>query len=387
MANDIALAHAKLSASGSKKWLTCTRSASLEAHFPDESSDFAAEGTLAHAVGEQELARYLGLPITPLPADAALKYDTPDLRAHVAQYVARAIERIEEARAACPDAVVLLEKRLDFSPWVPDGFGTGDLVIVAEPVLDVGDLKFGKGIPVSAIDNSQMRLYALGAVNELGHLYGIERVRMTIYQPRLDNYSTEEISVAELLAWAADVAPRAQLAWDGQGEFVAGEHCKSGFCKARFTCAARAEANLSLARSDFALVDPETLTTDQLCKVLSIGDQVSSWIADVQAYALQQAEAGAVWPGFKLVEGRSNRKISDPDGAVRALVAAGIPDELLYERSLLGLTKLEVVVGKKRFGELVGDFITKPAGKPTLVPDADKRTAISSGASAATDFQ
>lgn len=379
-------AHAKLSASGSKKWLTCTPSAKLEEQFPDEQSSFAAEGTFAHAVFEQELLHRLGRPVDPLPQDLA-HFDSADLRDHVQAAVAVAMERIDEARARCEDPVILVEQRVDFSRWVPEGFGTGDLVIVADDTLEVLDLKYGKGIPVQAQENTQMRLYGLGALDQFAHLYDIKSVRMTILQPRLENYAAEEISAQELADWAETyVAPRAQQAWAGEGEFVPGEHCTTGFCRARFLCPARAEAAMAVAREDFALKPPELLTTEQLVDVLAKADMAIDWLNDVKSYALKQAEAGHDVPGWKLVEGRSNRKYSDADAVAQKLLDAGVPEALIYERSLLGITAMEKAIGKKKFAELLGDLVTKPQGKPALVPVNDKRQALSSVASAAADF-
>jgi hypothetical protein len=299
-----------------------------------------------------------------------------------------AIEAIEDARRECKDPVILVEQPLDLSRWVTEGFGTGDLVIVTDKWVWVLDLKYGKGVPVNATGNTQLRLYGLGAYNELAHLYEIKVVRMTVLQPRLDNYDTCEMVADELLDWAEDVVvPRAQMAWAGKGEFVPGPHCSSCFCRARLQCAARAEQALELAKADFALTDPELLTNQQLFAVLAVGDQVSKWIGEVQAYALSRAERGEQIPGFKVVEGRSNRKYADQDAVAQRLAEAGIPGEVIYERSLLGITAMEKAIGKKQFAELLDDLVVKPQGKPALVPVDDKRPAISSVASAAEDFQ
>ena len=390
---ETARAHAKLSASGSEKWLTCTRSARLEEQFPDEKSVFAAEGTFAHEVFELLIKRYLQRVSTQALDKAMAAFQenqcwSAELHDHVTAAVSVAIEAIEQARRECKDPVILVEQRLDFSRWVPGGFGTGDLVIVTDKWVWVLDLKYGKGVPVDATGNTQFRLYGLGAYNELAHLYEIKAVRMTVLQPRLDNYATCEMTVDELLDWAEDVVvPRAQMAWAGEGEFVPGPHCSSCFCRARFQCAARAEQALELAKADFALTAPELLTTDQLVRVLAVGDQVAKWIGDVQAYALSRAERGEQIPGFKVVEGRSNRKYADQDAVAQKLAEVGIPDEVIYERSLLGITAMEKAIGKKKFAELLDDLVVKPQGKPTLVPVDDKRPAISSVASAAEDFQ
>ena len=381
-------AHAKLSASGSKKWLTCTPSARLEATFPNESSQYASEGSFGHAVFEHRLLGYLGRKQTvecenQLPD--ADKYYSQDLCDAVGEAVDRAIERIVYARSVCNDPVILLEQRLDYSPWVPQGFGTGDLVIVGHNYVEVLDLKMGSGVSVSAFENSQFRLYALGAYNQFIHLYDIETVRGTVLQPRLNNYSSEELEVNALLEWAEEyVVPRAKLAWAGEGEFTPGEHCSSGFCRARATCAARAEANMQIAKADFALTDPELLTDDQIALVLTKADAAIKWLGDVQTHALTQSLSGKAYAGFKLVEGRSNRKYKDQDAVAATLQANGVPEALIYERSLLGITAMEKTLGKKKFAELLADQIDKPQGKPVLVPVTDKREAIS--ATAISDF-
>lgn len=385
------LAHAKLSASGSKKWLACTRSASLEATLPDDESSYAREGTFMHALFEHHLLCYLGRPtehalINDLPGYAT--FWTQELSDAVDEAVERAIERIEYARSVCKDPVILLEQRLDFSPWVPEGFGTGDLVIITDTYIEVLDLKGGKGVAVSAYENSQFRLYMLGAFHQFSHLYDVKTVRGTVLQPRLNNYSSEELTVEELLQWVHDVVvPAAKLAWAGEGDFVAGDHCSDGFCRARFTCAARAEHNLAVARADFALLDPELMTDEQIALVLTKAPEAIKWMNDVQAHALEQAtKKGKTWPGFKLVEGRSNRKYISQDAVAAKLTAEGIPEAVIYERSLLGITAMEKAIGKKKFAELLTGLVEKPTGSPTLAPVSDKREALNSTASAVADF-
>jgi hypothetical protein len=378
--------HALLSASGSKKWLTCAGSATLEATFPDEESPYAAEGTFAHAVFEHEMSARLGK----LERDLAAYRDSEWWSEELYEHVCSAADALENllATIARNDMAVLLEQRVDYSRWVPEGFGTGDVLAVAGGTLLVADLKYGKGVAVDAVGNSQLRLYGLGAVQLLGDLYDIERVRMLVLQPRMNNYSAEELTLDELVQWADDyVAPRARRAFDGVQEYVPGEHCSSGFCKARFTCATRAQHALSLARSEFALREPETLTQEQILQVLSRGDEVVKWVTDVQGWAQKQAEQGRQWPGYKIVEGRSIRRVTDPEQAAAALVAAGYPEALLWSRSLVSLGELEKLVGKAKLPKLLGDLIQKPAGKPALVPEADKRPAITSAASAAADFK
>jgi hypothetical protein len=359
----------------------------MEQSFPDESSSFAAEGTFAHAVFEQKLLHFFGRAGEDLdPADVE-KYDSQELRDHVSDAVKAVLERLKEAFVVCKDPKVLIEQRLDFSPWVPEGFGTGDVVIVTDQWIEIMDLKYGKGIPVNATNNSQLRLYALGAYNEFNHLYDIKRVRMTVLQPRLDNYNSEELSLQELLDWAnKEVKPRAKLAWAGEGELVAGDHCSKCFCKARFQCPKRASHAAELANADFALASPELLSMHQLTEVLSKADMAIDWLNDVKSYALKQAEKGVAISGYKLVEGRSNRRYVDQDEIVGRLLEAGIEEAVIYEKSLLGITAMEKVLGKKEFARLLEDLIVKPAGKPTLVPDGDKRPALTGSATADSDF-
>ena len=384
-------AHAKLSASGSGKWMVCTPSAQIESQLPDEGSNFASEGTFAHAVFEQSLLIYLGRPHDPLPKEL-MHHDSPELRDYVAEAVDYAINRIDDAHARCKDPVILVEQRLDFSLWVPEGFGTGDLVIITDGLVEVMDLKYGKGIYVDPINNSQLRLYGLGAYYELCHLYDIFRVRMTVLQPRLGNFRSEDVSMEELIEWGqSEVVPKAKKAWVGAGEFVPGDHCKESFCRARFTCPARAEASLAIAKAEFSEPVPPAVTTlsmDRIAQLLPKADMVIDWFNDLKAHALEQATKHNVMvPGFKLVEGRSNRKYSSHDDVAAKLRASGIPEEIMFERSLLGLTAMTETLGKKKFTELLGDLIVKPAGKPTLVLEGDKRPAITLSASAAEDFK
>ena len=381
-------AHAKLSASGSEKWMTCTPSVFAEEPFADEGSEFAREGTFAHAVFEQMLLIHMGLPVEALRKS---KFDNQELRDYVNTAVEYAIERITDARVRCPDPIILVEQRLDFSRWVPEGFGTGDLVIITDDLVEVMDLKYGKGIYVDATNNSQFRLYGLGAYNVLSHLYDIKRVRMTVLQPRLHNFGSEELTIEELLTWAEEkVVPAAKLAWFGEGEFVAGDHCTSCFCKARYTCPARADQALAVAKLEFASAVPPavaTLSLDRVAKLLPKADMVIDWFNDLKAHSLKQAtEHNIMVPGFKLVEGRSVRKYSSQEDVAAKLRDAGVPESVMFERSLLGITAMEKAIGKKKFTEVLSDLLVKPSGKPTLVPVEDKRPALPSAASAAEDF-
>ncbi|MBT2288000.1 DUF2800 domain-containing protein [Paenibacillus albidus] len=383
-------AHAKLSASGSKRWLSCPPSAELESHFEETTSDFAEEGTAAHELSEIWLKYHLSQ-IKPWERGKLWKqaqkgkYYSREMEDYVQGYIAIVLERVNEARKRSKDAAVLLEQRLDFSAWVPDGFGTGDVLIIADGIMEVIDLKYGKGVPVSAEDNSQMRLYGLGALDGYGYLYDIQTVRMTIVQPRLDSVSTEDLPAADLLAWGDDyVKPRADKAAAGEGEFAAGDHCR--FCRARSTCRKRAEENLELAKYEFR--DGALLSLDEVGDVLGRIDQLQKWAEDIKKHALDQAEKhGVRYPGWKLVEGRSNRIYSDRDAVQAALLAGGfVEDKILTPRELLGITAMEKAVGKKKFEELLAELIIKPAGKPTLAPEKDPRPELSSAASAAADF-
>lgn len=280
--------------------------------------------------------------------------------------------------AISTDLIALVEQEVDFSKWVPLGFGTADAIIVADGILIIVDFKYGRGVAVSAERNPQMMLYALGALELFDHLYDIDLIRMCIFQPRLANVSEWEVSRDELLAWAdGELAAKAKLAHEGKGDFASGDHCR--FCKAKAVCRRRAEENLELARLEFA--DPPTLTDAEIAEVLSKADALASWATDVREHALQQALSGKEWPGFKLVEGRSNRRYTSEAAVAEAVADAGFDP---YERRILGITAMTKLLGRKRFDELLGQYIEKPAGKPTLVPEGDKRPAINS---AKQDFQ
>ena len=264
----------------------------------------------------------------------------------------------------------MVEQHLDFSKWVPDGFGTGDCVIVADGTLSIIDLKYGKGVEVNAENNSQLLLYSLGALELFDGIYDIDTISMTIFQPRRYNISTYTISKDELLSWAEVVlVPAAKLAAKGEGNFKAGEHCR--FCKVRTNCRKRAEYNLELARYDFE--PPAMLDDIEIAAILAKADELIFWAADVKEYALRQALSGVTYDGFKVVEGRSNRKYTDEKAVIDAVKSAGFDP---YEHSILGITAMTTLLGKKKFNELLGGLIEKPQGKPTLVPLSDKRPAI-----------
>lgn len=361
-------AHAILSASASHRWLVCTPSARLESRFPDKGSPYAAEGTKAHSLAEETLWRFLA------GGDSTVCCEDGEMREAVQFYVDVCIEKITAARNASPDAKILVEERLDFSEYVPQGFGTGDAVIVSDDGLEVVDLKYGKGVRVEAVENSQMMLYALGALSAYGWLYNVGRVRMTIVQPRLDNVSTSEISDDALYLWGRKVQRLAAKAFAGEGEFKPGEHCR--FCKARNTCRAYAEAMKAHIREDLRPA-PE-LQDDEIADIVQHAKEVKNWLDGVEAYALGRALSGTKYPGMKLVAGRSTRKIADESAAAAVLLSAGYND-IYRPQSLRTLTELEKLCGKKHFAELLGANLTKSEGKPALVPASDKRPELDLG--------
>ena len=372
--------HALLGASSSARWLVCTPSARLEAMFPDEQSPYAAEGTVAHDLAEAILRHKLEDKKAPKLDD----YSTEMVEA-VNRYVDICEEKVNEARARSSDAEAMIEARLDFSRWVPEGFGTGDMVIVADGILEVIDLKYGKGVPVSAVENTQMRLYALGAYDVNEFLYDIKTVRMTIVQPRLDSVSTDEMSLEELLDWGEDIKPIAQRAWDGIGECTPCDYCN--FCKARHTCRALADTCLDTFYKNGGKLN-QLLTDSEVSDILGMKDLITKWIKGVYDFAYEKALSGEKqWPGYKLVEGTSRRTITDPDAAAKTLLDNGYKEEEIFKpRELEGITNLQKVLGKKGVSEYLEAYIDKPEGKPTLVPESDKRPAINTVESMANEF-
>jgi hypothetical protein len=309
-------------------------------------------------------------------------YDS-SMAEYCGQYVTFVLEMLSEAQAHTPDALIFLEQKLNLTDYVPEGFGTGDVVIIANGTLHIIDLKYGKGVQVSAVNNKQMMLYALGALREFDFLYDIDTVRMTIHQPRIDNYSSFEMPVKELKAWAAaDLVPRAALAFEGKGEFVPGEHCR--FCKAAAVCKANADENLKLAKYDFS--EGTLLSAVEVADILNRVDRFTKWLTAVEDYALDQAVNHDVhWPGYKLVEGRSVRTFTDAD-KVGALLLTAYDESEVFNKKIKGLGDLEKLLSKEGFNKLLGDYIVKPPGKPTLVPETDKRPEYNSAAGAAADF-
>lgn len=369
--------HAILSASGAHRWMACTPSARLELEFEDNSGEAAAEGTAAHALAEHKLRKALKL----RSKKPVSKYDSDEMDICTDDYVGFVLETVAQAKLSCPDPRVLIEQKLDFSQYVPDGFGTGDCVIIADGTLHIIDFKYGQGVLVNAEDNPQMKLYALGALELFDGIYDIDAVSMTIFQPRRENVSTYTVFKKALYQWAEKILkPTAVLAYDGAGEYAPGEHCQ--FCRAAVKCRARAESKLKLTALEFAL--PPLLSDEEIAEVLSSIGDLTNWANEIMAYATDTAvNHGKQWPGFKVVEGRSSRKYSDEKAVAEAAKSAGYHD--IYRQSLIPITEMEKLLGKAKFKEVLGGLIRKPPGKPMLVRLSDKRPAMNLS-SAKNDF-
>lgn len=381
--------HAILSASGSHRWLHCTPSALLEKDVPDSGSDYAREGSLAHAYCAKALKENLGIGTKDegIEIEELQDYFTDEMPGHVETYTDIVLGKYEEAKKSTPDAVLMVEQRLDFSKYIPEGFGTGDAIIVADGTLEICDFKYGKGVEVSAIANSQMMIYALGAYERFSDEYRIERVRMTIIQPRIGNLSEYELEIDQLLYWADNVlTPTAKKAIKGEGEQVAGDWCQ--FCKVKCQCKALAKR----CTEDFDALQEsgttaELMTNDDIARLLPKLSDIKKWAEAVGEYALDRALKGDKFPGYKLVEGRSIRKIIDEEAAASKLTAEGFDADNLYKpRALKGITDLEGIVGKKNLATLLDGILVKPQGKPALVPESDKRPPLNSN-SAESDFE
>ena len=376
-------AHALLSASSAHRWLECPPSVRLSEQFADQPTVYAEEGTFLHELCELKLHRYLG-DVAPAVLDAQFQehkdndFYSDEAETVTDEYVQFCVETIEAVRASCPDPLILVEHRLDYSEIVPDGFGTGDLLIVGDGVLEIIDFKGGRGVRVEADHNPQLMLYALAGLLEFDALYDIHTIRMSIVQPRLNNISSFEITPDALFSWARnEVAPTARLALEGKGEFKAGEHCR--FCKARFTCRKRSEYYMELARQDFKEAD--LLTDEEIADILPVAQDLAKWVEDLMAYATAQAEKGKTWPGFKLVASVTKRKYTNDADVISVCAEAGYTN--IYKTTLLGVGDLEKRMGRKAFREVLGKLVYKPEGEPTLVPVSDPRQAIST---AAADF-
>ena len=381
------MAHAVLSASGASRWLACTPSARLEEQFPDSTSEYAKEGTLAHEVCELKVRKNLIEQMPTRTYNTKLKklkenelwQDEMDKSTDVyLEYIQELVHSY-----SCSPAV-MVEKKVDFSQYVPEGFGTADCIVIAEGTMHIIDFKYGKGVAVSAENNPQMKLYALGAYLEYSMLYPIEKIKMTIVQPRLENEASEsEIFVAELMEWAENVVkPLAEKAYKGEGTYIAGNHCR--FCRAKATCRERARMNLEASK--FEMKAGALLSDEEVGEALKMAQDLAKWAEDLKEYALTESLKGKIIPGWKAVEGRSVRAFKDTDLAIKTIIDSGIDEILLYDRKIKTLAQIEKLLGAKQFKELVGELVEKAPGKPTLVLETDKREKIVNRITAEEDF-
>lgn len=370
--------HAKFSPSKGKQILSCTASLALEAQFADEESPYAAEGSAGHEMAEYLIKRFLKIRMRRPVSD----YYSDDLLEAVDEYVSYVTEQIEIARRECSEAVFYVEKRVDLSVYVRDCFGTADMVIITNRKVHVIDLKLGQGVAVSAEQNIQLMIYGLGLLQVADILFDIETVELTIVQPRLDSLSDWEISAEELRKWGREIfVPKANEALSGNGEFHPGtDTCR--FCKARFQCRARSEFFLAVAQHEFRA--PDLLSDEEMAEILLKADALKKWVEEVYTYAQNEAiDNRKAWPGFKLVVGKSNRKYTNEDAVIEAAKAAGYAD--IFKTSLIGITDMERLMGKKNFEKVLGKLVYKPEGKVVLVPESDKREAVKV-ATASDDF-
>ena len=381
-------AHAKLSASGASRWATCPGSVQMEDGIPDRESIYAQEGTLAHEMSELKLKHYLdpkGFGKRKLNAAIKKLKENELYQAEMDSYTDTYVDFIKEKALSFPsNPYIEIEKRVDFSRWVDGGFGTCDCVLIHGSTLSIIDLKYGKGVPVSSEQNEQLILYALGAYDAFNLIYNLDKIELNIVQPRINNFSTWEISLTELLLWGDYFKVQAEKALGGNGELVpSAKACK--FCKARDICTARAENNLSL-ESEIKL-KPNEIPKDKLYEYISRGEDIAKWVADLKAYALDMCLKGEDVKGLKAVAGRTTRSWTNQDEAINKLIEGGIDEAIIYDKVPLTLAKLEKALGKQQFTTLVGDMVVTSEGKPTLVFENDKRPAIANTVNATSIFK
>lgn len=376
--------HALLSPSAAHRWMNCTAAPLLERDVEDKSSTFAEEGTLAHAYCAKKLKEFLGLSVDEEKAEIAQlneQYHSGEMDEYTDTYKTIVLEKFNAARAKTKDAQLLVEVKLDFSHYVPDAFGTSDAIIIADGVMEVIDFKYGKGVKVSAVENPQMMIYALGAWDLFNFEYDIRKVRMTIVQPRIDNLSEFELDAADLINWAVDeLQPKANEAYAG-GKQKPGNWCQ--FCKVKASCKALSSMCIEAQQAN---PDPRKISKEVMeSTILPLLSTFKTWLTGVEEYSLEQALNGVQYQGFKIVEGRSIRKITNPTAVMELLSKEGFAKEsYIKPTELRSITDLEKLIGKKRFGTICAEYINKPQGKPTLVPESDKRPAFNQ---AADDFK
>nr|DAY11136.1 MAG TPA: Protein of unknown function (DUF2800) [Caudoviricetes sp.] len=379
------MAHALLGPSSAARWIACPPSVKLCEQFEDVESEYAKEGSLAHEIAELKVRKLIDPGLTSRKFTAAMKKlkEKELYQEEMQGYTDEYVEFIQEQMYSYPTTPhIAVEQKVDFSEYVPDGFGTADCILIANDTLHIIDFKYGKGVPVSVENNAQLLLYALGAYLAYEMIYPIEHIKMSIVQPRLANIDTWECSLDYLLEFAKIAQEKATMALKGEGDFNCGKHCK--FCKAKAICKERANVNLELAKYEFKAADQ--LTLEEIGEILEKAKDLAKWAEDLKEYALSESLKGNEVPGWKAVNGRGSRSFKNTDEAIKVLVDNGIAEELLYERKYLTLAQIEKTVGKKEFNSLVGDLIVMNVGKPTLVEASDKREAITNRIKAEDEF-
>lgn len=380
------MAHALLGPSGASRWMACPPSARLTENLPDTESDFAKEGSLAHEIAELKLKKKIvdpGISTRKFNSEMKKLKENEFYQEEMQGYTDDYVEFIQEQMCSCEAApFVVVEQRVDFSEYVPEGFGTSDCIILSGNTLHVIDFKYGKGVPVYAEENKQMLLYALGAYLGYNFLYDIKHIKMSIVQPRISNFSSWECDLDYLLTFAKEARIKADMAFKGEGELNSGKHCQ--FCGLNATCRQRAKDNLGLEAYEFK--EPPELSNEEVGEVLRRAENLAQWIKKLKDYALSECLAGNEIDGWKAVNGRGTRVFSDIDWAIDVLKENGIKEELLCERKFLTLAQMEKVIGKKEFNDLVGHLIVTNEGAPTLVESSDKRKAITNRIKAEDEF-
>ena len=379
------MAHALLGPSSAARWIACPPSVKLCEQFEDIESEYAKEGSLAHEIAELKVRKLIDPGLTSRKFTSAMKKlkDKELYQEEMQGYTDEYVEFIQEQMYSYPTTPhIAVEQKVDFSEYVPDGFGTADCILIANDTLHIIDFKYGKGVPVSVENNKQLLLYALGAYLAYEMIFPIAHIKMSIVQPRLANIDTWECSLDYLLEFAKIAQEKATMALKGEGDFNCGEHCK--FCKAKAICKERANVNLKLAKYEFKAADQ--LTLEEIGEILEKAKDLAKWAEDLKEYALSESLKGNEVPGWKAVNGRGSRSFKNTDEAIKVLVDNGIAEELLFERKYLTLAQMEKTVGKKEFNSLVGDLIVMNVGKPTLVEASDKREAITNKIKAEDEF-